>query len=238
MFLFGAELCFKKMPFKTILSLAVLINRKWTTILTVILLILALIYEYSVYNIGLITGDYYKIMNEKNVDRFWHQTVVSVLLILGMASAKSAKGLVTQSLYVGWRNNLTETLHKKYFQNQAFYRLNVLNKKIDNSDKDTDNIDQRITQDVEKMCNSLSSLIPELIVSPFIIVFYARKCFQVTGFLGPLTCVIFFVISSTINRFLVKKIAQKVYQQEQCEGDFRSQHFRVKNHAEAIAFLR
>lgn len=222
---------------KSLLSLAVLINRKWTIILFFVLLGLALLNEYAIYNIGLITGDYYKIMNEKNVSAFWKQTTKSVLLIVGMALAKCVKGFAAQWLYVGWRNNLTDTLHRKYFQNLGYYRLNVLRKSAE-VNKDTDNIDQRITQDVEKMCNSLSTLIPELIVSPFIIVFYAQKCFSVTGALGPLACVIFFVISTVINRFLVKNIATKIYEQEKCEGDFRSQHYRVRNNAESIAFLR
>ena len=61
----------------------------------------------------------------------------------------------------------------------AFYRLNVLNEcdqqqqqsdtgQVERTVKN-DNVDQRITQDVDKMANSLSAIIPEIIISPFII---------------------------------------------------------------------
>lgn len=59
-----------------------------------------------------------------------------------------------------------------------------------------------------------------------------------SGLVGPLGCVTFFLLSTLINRYLIAQVSRYVYAQERCEGNFRFQHLRVRNHAESIAFLR
>ena len=45
-------------------------------------------------------------------------------------------------------------------------------------------------------------------------------CFS-TGYIGPVSVVIFFIISTVINKFLMSPVVALVYKQEQLEGDFR-----------------
>lgn len=68
-------------------------------------------------------------------------------------------------------------------------------------------------------------------------VFYAYKCYNLNGFVGPLGCLVFFLISTFANKYLISSVSRRVYAQERCEGDYRFQHTRIRNHAEAIAFL-
>lgn len=160
---------------------------------------------------------------------------------------KAIKEYIASFLSVEWRRRMTNELQQYYFENMAYYRLNVLQQQLDykklinvgdgQNDSKKDNVDQRITQDVDKMSTSLSLIAPELIVSPFIIGFYTYKCFNASGFVGPLSCVIFFLVSSLLNHFLISNVSFYVYAQEKAEGDFRFQHLRVRNNAEAIAFL-
>lgn len=72
---------------KRILKLLHLINGT-TVIRTTLLglLLLVILYEVTVYNIGLITGDYYKILNNKDQNAFLRQTLKSLGLILGLIS--------------------------------------------------------------------------------------------------------------------------------------------------------
>ena len=153
---------------------------------------------------------------------------------------KGIKEYISSSLYVHWRDNITSHLHHKYFQNYSYYHLNVSNI-TENKCKNAigcDNVDQRITQDVDKMTNNLRTIIPELIVSPFIIAFYSYQCYLVNGLVGPVGCIVFFLLSTLMNKFLVQHVSRYVYEQERCEGDFRFQHLRIRNYAESIAFLR
>lgn len=189
------------------------------------------------------------------------------LNISAISLLKSFKEYVASLLYVKWRAQLTGDLQDNYFLNLAFYRLNVLH--ITNqqtasllaspSDRtvSNDNVDQRITQDVDKMTVSLSVMVPEIMVSPFIIgksldvrcniptdtppffaVFYSYRCYGVSGLVGPVGCVTFFLLSTLINKWLITQVSRLVYAQERCEGDFRFQHLRIRNNAESIALLR
>jgi ABC-type uncharacterized transport system fused permease/ATPase subunit len=110
--------------------------------------------------------------------------------------------------------------------------------------------DQRLTQDVNKMCNGFSQIVAKLLITPFTIIYYTYQTwnkwvyrvlvidipwhtavtisiyqflilFSRTGYLGPLCVVIFFIISTIFNKFLMSAVVNLVYKQEQREGDFR-----------------
>ncbi|KAJ6219596.1 hypothetical protein RDWZM_005408 [Blomia tropicalis] len=214
-------------------------QRYLSIFLLLILLFLAICNEIAIYNIGLITGDYYRILNDRDEKAFLSQTIKSLALIVAISLLKGIKEYISSSLYVHWRDNITSHLHHKYFQNYSYYHLNVSNI-TENKCKNAigcDNVDQRITQDVDKMTNNLSTIIPELIVSPFIIAFYSYQCYLVNGLVGPVGCIVFFLLSTLMNKFLVQHVSRYVYEQERCEGDFRFQHLRIRNYAESIAFL-
>lgn len=156
--------------------LATLHRQRVVLVMLALLLALAIANEVAIYNIGLITGDYYRILNDKDEGAFLHQTLKSLLLIVAISLLKSFKEFVGSMIYVQWRAEVTTDLQRHYFRDMAFYRLNVLNVNSEQQSTisgpvtgGTDNVDQRITQDVDKMANSLSVIIPELMVSPFII---------------------------------------------------------------------
>lgn len=197
------------MDAKSLLKLLLLLHRpRFIVWLLLLLLVFAIANEIAIYNIGLITGDYYQILNNKDKDAFIKQTIKSLLLITGkfaffgktpncchkyhfsflpfsgMAVLKSLKEYIASYLYIQWRSHLSGDLQDNYFLNLAYYRLNVLNvsrkkpkaSQLPNEEKSipNDNVDQRITQDVDKMASNLSYIVPEIIVSPFII---GKLCF-------------------------------------------------------------
>ena len=41
------------------------------------------------------------------------------------------------------------------------------------------------------------------------------------GYIGPVCVVLFFIVSTVINKFLMSPVVDLVFQQEQLEGDFR-----------------
>jgi len=42
------------------------------------------------------------------------------------------------------------------------------------------------------------------------------------GYIGPVCVIVFFIISTVINKFLMSPVVALVFLQEQFEGDFRS----------------
>jgi ATP-binding cassette subfamily D (ALD) protein 4 len=99
-----------------------------------------------------------------------------------------------------------------------------------------DNPDQRITQDVDSLCRTLSSTIPLILISPFTIVYYTYRTWQVTGYYGPLLILVYFIIWSGINKIFISAVSRTIFRQNICEGNFRFLHTLIRTYNEPIAF--
>ncbi|XP_034793715.1 lysosomal cobalamin transporter ABCD4 isoform X5 [Pan paniscus] len=153
------------------------------------------------------------------------------MLIVLNSTLKSFDQFTCNLLYVSWRKDLTEHLHRLYFRGRVYYTLNVLRDDIDNPD-------QRISQDVERFCRQLSSMASKLIISPFTLVYYTYQCFQSTGWLGPVSIFGYFILGTMVNKTLMGPIVTKLVHQEKLEGDFRFKHMQIRVNAEPAAFYR
>ncbi|KAL7065552.1 hypothetical protein AAHC03_04453 [Spirometra sp. Aus1] len=128
------------------------------------------------------------------------------------------------------REILTNSVHSLYFRANAYYVvINFLN---------VDNPDQRFVQDVDSLCTSFTSLAPDLVLSPFVIAFYTYKTVDRAGWLGPISIVVFFIVFSIINRWVVPWVARSVFERERQEGYFRFLHAHLRLQAEQAAFSR
>uniref|UniRef100_A0A5F9DAF9 ATP binding cassette subfamily D member 4 n=1 Tax=Oryctolagus cuniculus TaxID=9986 RepID=A0A5F9DAF9_RABIT len=181
------------------------------------LLCVALLEQLVIYQVGLIPSQYYGVLGSKDLDGFKALTFLAVVLIVVNSSLKSFDQFTCKLLYVSWRKDLTEHLHRLYFRGRVYYTLNVLRDDIDNPD-------QRISQDVERFCRQLSSMASQLIISPFTLVYYTYQCFQSTGWLGPVSIFGYFMLGTMVNKTLMGPIVTKLVQQEKLEGDFRAGH--------------
>nr|XP_035973673.1 lysosomal cobalamin transporter ABCD4 isoform X4 [Halichoerus grypus] len=195
------------------------------------LLCVALLKQLVIYQVGLIPSQYYGVLGNKDLDGFKTLTFLAVVLIVLNSMLKSFDQFTCNLLYVSWRKDLTEHLHRFYFQGRVYYTLNVLR-------DDVDNPDQRISQDVERFCRQLSSMASKLIISPFTLIYYTYQCFQSTGWLGPASIFGYFILGTLVNKMLMGPIVAKLVQQEKLEGDFRFKHMQIRVNAEPAAFFR
>ncbi|XP_024424055.2 lysosomal cobalamin transporter ABCD4 isoform X1 [Desmodus rotundus] len=195
------------------------------------LLCVALLEQLVIYQVGLIPSQYYGVLGNKDLDGFKALTFLAVVLIVTNSMLKSFDQFTCNLLYVSWRKDLTEYLHRLYFRGRVYYTLNVLR-------DDVDNPDQRISQDVERFCRQLSSMASQLIISPFTLIYYTYQCFQSTGWLGPVSIFGYFILGTVVNKMLMGPIVAKLVQQEKLEGDFRFKHMQIRVNAEPAAFYR
>ncbi|XP_074658385.1 lysosomal cobalamin transporter ABCD4-like [Tubulanus polymorphus] len=202
-----------------------------TSLLFLLLLCTSLLEQVVIYQIGIIPSKFYKTLSEKDNIGFQHELIMASILIVSIAFIHSTMLYMASILYIRWRELITRFLHNLYFKGTAFYNVNIRDKCIDNPD-------QRITQDVDKMCNTLSQIIAVLLISPFTIGYYIYQAWTSTGYIGPLSVFIFFLIMTTINRFLMSPVIRYFVKQEKKEGDFRYKHMQIRSHAEAVAFYR
>ena len=220
--------------FQRILKLSKVMFPSWKSVTVLLfgtLLLVALLEQVVIYNVGLIPSRYYKVLGDKDAKGFQSVTLFSLLIVVSVAFIKSTVQFICRILYINWRKFLDQYIHKLYFKGVLYYDVNVL-------DKEVDNPDQRITQDVDKMCNQLSLIIAQLIITPFTMAYYFYQCAKTTGYLGPVSVIVFFLISTIINKFLMTPVVQYVFKQENLEGDFRFKHMQMRVNAESAAFLR
>ncbi|KAJ8309383.1 hypothetical protein KUTeg_014257 [Tegillarca granosa] len=202
--------------FKRFLKLIKLMFPSWMSVqclMCVFLLCLGLLEQFVIYNIGQIPSKYYLVFGNGDSDGFKDLTVKALLLIIAEAFIKSSSKYVSSMLYITWRGSVTTTVHQEYFTDILYYDINTQGR--------IDNPDQRITQDVDKLSSTFSQIFSPIILSPFIIGYYTYHCFKTTGYLGPVGVLVFFLVSTIINKLLMSPVVTLVFKRERREGDFR-----------------
>jgi len=196
-----------------------------------LLLSFALLEEIIVSYVGLIPSGFYQVLGDKDINGFTKQTLQSILLILAVAVVKSLKNYISLILNLTWRQLLTRAIHRLYYSGINYYQLNVFDKIVDNPD-------QRITRDINILCEVYSMVAIKVVVSPFTISYYTYKAYTGTGWVGPTSCFIFFIIGTVFNKLIMSPVVEWVVKQEQREGDFRYKHMQIRSNAESLAFLK
>ncbi|ROI16408.1 ATP-binding cassette sub-family D member 4 [Anabarilius grahami] len=184
-----------------------------------------------IYQVGLIPSQFYEVLSEKSYGKFKDLVLFAVVLILINSTLKSLDQYISSLLYVSWRKSLTEEIHNTYFKGRVYYTLNVLCKDIDNPD-------QRISQDVERLCKQMSTMASRLLISPFTVTYYTYQCFNSAGWIGFVSIFGYFVAGTIINKILIGPIVSMLVEQEKLEGDFRFKHMQIRVNAESAAFYR
>ena len=221
-----------------------LLNGRRSTIINMIFLIfLCSIEELLIYHLGLLSAQFYYILVLKDIYKFYIQLIVTFLLIAFMALIKSSKNYVSSVLYIEWREHLSRLLIDRYFDLNNYYFVNfpntiskaALNRKYEEP-TNLDNVDQRMSQDVDKICAELSTIISQIILSPFTIIYYSIQVYHTVGLFGLISCISLFLVSTFVNRYFIKSIIKWTYLKGKHEGDYRNEHANISKHSEQIAF--
>ncbi|ORZ23878.1 ABC transporter transmembrane region 2-domain-containing protein [Lobosporangium transversale] len=200
--------------------------------LYIIMTVFCCINESVVYYVGTIPSRYYKVLGDKDPSAFWWLLVTSTLAVFLAAFGKSVIFLLGSLLSLESRRTLTLYFHKIYIRPKLFYRILYMH------EEEVDNPDQRITQDIDKMSESMRKMVEDLIIIPLLIVFYTYQCWMMTGWIGPVCIYGFFLLSTIISRLLINPIVDAVFYKESAEGYFRYLHMRFRQYAESITFSR
>ncbi|KAI9005801.1 ATP-binding cassette sub-family D member 4 [Phycomyces nitens] len=185
--------------------------------------------EVLVYFVGLMPSRFYGILTSKDLPGFMAYMVPCFFLVFGISISMSILDFIGGLFALKVRRLLTDHLQDRYVKPKAMYTL-VLNH------ESVDNPDQRITQDIDKLSESLRQIVATLIIAPLLVVYYTWKCWAVGGFVGPLMIYLYFIVGTVISRKLIKPIVNSVFYKELHEGNFRFHHVRLRQYVESIAF--
>ncbi|CAI2353970.1 unnamed protein product [Caenorhabditis sp. 36 PRJEB53466] len=185
------------------------------------------------YKTGYIPGKFYVALLEKDEPRFWHLFWVASLCYIGLCLLIALMNFFSWCLYIQQRKNLVACLHSIYYKNNFYYQINGVD------DHGIDNPDQRITQDADKLTKLLAtSIIPTVLLSPFIISYYGVRTWQTSGGWGFGMIFGYFLVGVIINRILIGPLTPWAARVEKAEGDFRFKHVSVRVNAEESTFYK
>eukprot|EP00088_Acartia_fossae_P044676 TRINITY_DN4756_c0_g1_i3.p1 TRINITY_DN4756_c0_g1~~TRINITY_DN4756_c0_g1_i3.p1 ORF type:complete len:669 (+),score=140.73 TRINITY_DN4756_c0_g1_i3:147-2153(+) len=185
--------------------------------------------QYLAYRTGIMSGQFFKALGDKSWDDFVVISIINILIVIAISITMSARTLVTNSLIVCWRKGICEYFHSLYLSGYNHYRLNVI-------DCDIDNPDQRITADVSSLVDAYGSMINKLVVTPFTIAYYTWDAFNRAGWIGPTGMFALFLVSTVLNKMLMRPVITTTVLKERKEGEFRFKHLQVRSNAESLAF--
>ncbi|CAF0995574.1 unnamed protein product [Rotaria magnacalcarata] len=146
-----------------------------------------------------------------------------------LAFVNNALKYTLEELKLRFRKRLSLYLYDQYLKGFTYYQVNTLDSRISN-------IDQLLTQDVEKFCTSVADLYTN-VSKPFLdIIIYARKLSGSIGPGGPSLLVLYLVCSGLVLTRLRRPIGQMTVAEQQFEGEFRYVNSRLITNCEEIAF--
>jgi putative ATP-binding cassette transporter len=207
-------------------------DEKWGAISSVLIL-LVLLQVTTQLNVFSNTqqGNFISALAAKDAHRFWTNIGIFLGLQIILVPVGTCYSYVRFKLILCWRCWLTNHFIGEYLSNRAFYELNNFQKEIDNPD-------QRISEDIPGFT--------EVCFSIFLDIF--NTCVQLIAFSGVLwgispTLIIFLVIYAVTCTliaigFFGKKIVQINFEQQKKEGNFRFGLVRLRENAESVAFYR
>ncbi|KAF9362318.1 ATP-binding cassette sub- D member 4 [Mortierella sp. NVP85] len=200
--------------------------------LYLIMTIFCCLNEVIVYYVGTIPSRYYKVLGDRDRASFWRLLFTSLGTVFLAGFGKCGVFFLGSLISLESRRTLTLHFHKLYLRTKLFYRILFMH------DEELDNPDQRITQDIEKMSETLRKMVEDLIITPLLVLFYTYQCWKMAGYTGVLGIYLYFLISVILSRILINPIVDAVFYKESAEGYFRYLHVRFRQFAESITFSR
>ncbi len=200
-------------------------------------------------------GDLFNALQNRDTHGFFHAVVALAAGIVGLAVIWFCRLFVEQTFELRWRRWLTKLYLDRWTANEAFYRMRFLGSK-----KAIDNPDQRIAEDIKKLTSATVGIVLGLFQSSLRLLSFAALLWTLSGSIelplwydfttGEFTswvripgylvwiAVIYETIATCIALTIGRSLVGLDNQQQRCEADFRYGLVRLREDAEAVAFLR
>eukprot|EP01125_Pyxidicula_operculata_P017186 TRINITY_DN6003_c0_g1_i1.p1 TRINITY_DN6003_c0_g1~~TRINITY_DN6003_c0_g1_i1.p1 ORF type:complete len:662 (+),score=86.56 TRINITY_DN6003_c0_g1_i1:45-2030(+) len=173
-------------------------------------------------------GQFYVVAVEENNNTGITNTILLMgATMIGLSFEQALTKTITSGIALQVRLLLTHGIHSKYFSKLNYYKLSLISK--------MKNMDQQLTQDIDKFSSTFSQWLTEIIASPVFIIYFWIKVHQEMNWYTPVVIAGFYLLSYIIQRFIMSPISHRTYIQEKLEGEYRNQQQKVKEFSESIA---
>jgi vitamin B12/bleomycin/antimicrobial peptide transport system ATP-binding/permease protein len=176
-------------------------------------------------------GEIISSLSAKDVDRFWTTIKIFLAVLVGYVPLFAGFRYVQNILGNHWRKWLTNHFIDRYFSNRSFYELG-------NFDKNIDNPDQRIAEDIKGFTQDSLVFLLIIINSIFQVIAFSVVLWNISSNLVYLLFVYAIVGTLITTIFFGKKLVKINFEQLKKEANFRFGLVRIRENSEAIAFYR
>lgn len=98
-------------------------------------------------------------------------------------------------------------------------------------------VDQRLTRDVDRVCDDLSALVPTLVKPVVDVCWFTWQLYTLTGHRGLAIAYLYMMTGFGCLRAVTPDFGRLAREEMQLEGGFRNGHTRLRTHAESVAFF-
>ena len=134
-------------------------------------------------------------------------------------------------LKLRFRTRLSRHLYQQYMEGFTFYKMSNIDNRIANAD-------QLLTQDVEKLCESMVDVYSNLTKPLLDMVLYIVRLSSAIGFQAPGSILAYLVVSGIFLTWLRRPIGRMTVVEQQLEGELRFVNSRLITNSEEIAFYQ
>ena len=193
---------------------------------------------------------FYDALEKRDQPVFWTQLSRFSYLAFGAIIIAVYKFYMTQLLEMRWRKWMTAHYLERWLTNQTFYKLELLRFAASaNSETNTDNPDQRISEDVNQFTSATVSLSMGLLNSvvtllSFIGILWALSgafsfslggsSYTIPGYM-VWAAIVYCAVGSVLTHYIGRSQIKLNFYQQRYEADFRHHMVRVREYSESIA---
>ena len=208
-------------------------------LVTVVGLALAMVYMEVQFNYW--NRDFYNTFENRDQEEFFRQLGKFGLLAVIWIVMAVYRLWFLQMLQIEWRTWLTDHFLQEWMQDQAHYRMQLL-------DRGTDNPDQRIAEDLRIFVEYTSDLALGLLSAvvtliSFVVILWGLSGpaqfwgFNIPGYL-VWTALIYATVGTLLTHYIGRKLIGLDFNKQRVEADFRFSLVRLRENSEGVALYR
>jgi putative ATP-binding cassette transporter len=210
-----------------------------TLLITVVGLALAMVYMEVQFNYW--NRDFYNTFESRDQAEFFRQLGKFALLAVTWIVMAVYRLWFLQMLQIEWRTWLTDHFLDEWMQDQAHYRMQLL-------DRGTDNPDQRIAEDLRIFVDYTSDLALGLLSAvvtliSFVVILWGLSGpaelwgISIPGYL-VWTALIYATVGTLLTHYIGRKLIGLDFNRQRVEADFRFSLVRLRENSEGVALYR
>ena len=197
----------------------------------VLALLMFLLFGFTALNVILsyVGRDFMTSLSEKNMPVFYHTLLLYLGVFVVATPVSVFYSFIRKKLGINWRLWLTNHFLSRYFENRAYYHIN--------DDKNIDNPDQRISQDISSFTVTSLTFLSILFFSLVQLISFVGILWTISVIL-VLVLIAYAVIGTAVTIFFGTRLIHLNFQQLRREANLRYGLVHIRDNAESIAFYR